>query len=182
MATAGGIVLEVPPIMKDNWVDDQREVLAAMEERTDALRDRMTPTFTEPVTLAVPPTSPIEHLRSRRKWILIILLWCNGTAVIRSTYTLVTWPSSVKLWLSSEQVRVYQDTDGGPCYWVTLPVKEFPYDIQLQQRLRFQLFGLALINLLLLVGLLHTHWRQSQLAKHGETTATQPGTQDDEGG
>ena len=63
--------------MQNNWGDEHREVLAAMDDRADALKDRVTQKWIEPVTMAVPPTSPIEHNRSWQIWILIILLWGN---------------------------------------------------------------------------------------------------------
>ncbi|NLE39157.1 MAG: hypothetical protein GX621_14130 [Pirellulaceae bacterium] len=74
----------------------------------------------------------------------------NGFHVFTATYRLLTWPSSVRLYLSAEQVQVLHDTTGNERYSVEVPVTEFPYDIELMQDRRFDVLTLSLFNLLLL--------------------------------
>jgi hypothetical protein len=102
-------------------------------------------------------------LSLRPKWILVALVLVNGSGVFVASNRLLTWPSSVHLFFSAEQVQVYHDTAGNEDYSVEVPVKEFPYEVQLNQHFRFDLLWLSLFNLLLLGLLLHSNWRESRL-------------------
>ena len=88
----------------------------------------------------VTPITP-ERLQKRRYWIVIVLTIYNGFALFHGLREVVYWPSSAIIWLSSEQVKVYHDTDGTESYRATVPLKEFPYDLELQQRHRFELLS-----------------------------------------
>ncbi len=149
--------------MQNNWVNEQRSALAEIDSRVDELRSRMTPTVSEPVHSHVATKSPFEELRSRRSWILAILLFCNVSALINLTFQVLSWPSTVELSLSDAQVQVYHDTNGKSSYAATVPVKEFPYDVQLKQGLRFDVLVFIAVNLLLILGLTHVFWRESRL-------------------
>ena len=149
--------------MQNNWVNEQRSALAEIDSRVDELRSRMTPTVSELVYSHVATKSPFEELRSRRSWILAILLFCNVSALINLTFQVLSWPSTVELSLSDAQVQVYHDTNGKSNYVATVPVKEFPYDVQLKQGLRFDVLVFIAVNLLLVLGLTHVFWRESRL-------------------
>jgi hypothetical protein len=123
------------------------------------------PAYSEAIhrNVAAKSLSPLQELRRRRLWILAILLFCNLSAVIKSTFQVLSWPSSVKLSLTDGQVKAFHDTDGTASYVATVPVKEFPFNLQLQQGLRFDALIFIFVNLLLLLGLTHVFWRESRL-------------------
>jgi hypothetical protein len=67
--------------------------------------------------------------------------------------------------LSKEQVAVYHDAAGKVEYRATVPLKEFPYDLQLEQRHRFDLLWVGSVNLILLVAILYSHWQELRLKR-----------------
>ena len=57
----------------------------------------------------------------------------NCVYLINGIGQAITWPSSVSLFFSDEQVTVRYDAQGHPEYEARVPLKEFPYDVQFQQ-------------------------------------------------
>ena len=86
-----------------------------------------------------------------------------------ASVSVFTWPSSVSLFFSDEQVMVRHDAQGHADYEARVPLKEFPYDVQLQQQHRYDLLWCSSVNLLLLIAILWSYWKQARLERtHGQ--------------
>jgi hypothetical protein len=112
-------------------------------------------------------TSPVtaESLRKRRWWLVVAMFGMNCVYLSNGIYQVVTWPSSVSLNFSSEQVTVLHDAQGHADYEAKVPLKEFPYEVQLQQQHRQDLLWCASVNLLLLIAILWSYRQQAKLER-----------------
>jgi hypothetical protein len=106
-----------------------------------------------------------ESLRKRRWWLVVAMLGINCLYLAHGIYQVVTWPSSVSLFLSADQVIVRHDTQGHADYEAKVPLKEFPYEAQLQQHYRYDLLWCSSVNLLLLIAVLRSCRQQAKLER-----------------
>ena len=152
--------------MQDDEIEQQRQRLAENQAHIDEMKTRLRFEEIEPFGGRwVTPITP-ERLQKRRYWIVIVLTIYNGFALFQGLREVVYWPSSAIIWLSREQIKVYHDTtDGTESYRATVPLKEFPYDVELQQRHRFTLLSVGAVNLILLVAMLYSYRQESRLKR-----------------
>ncbi len=152
--------------MPDDWIEQQRRRLAEGQMQIDEMKTRLG--FKEIELFgggeAPTPMTP-ERLQKRRYWLVIALTVYNCVALIKGIHDLATSPSSAFLMLPKEQVKVYHDAAGTEEYGVTVPLKEFPYDLQLEQRHRTDLLWIGAANLVLLVAILHSYRQESRLKR-----------------
>jgi len=111
--------------------------------------------------------SPVtaESLRKRRWWLVVAMIGVNCVCLFNGIYQAVTWPSSVSLFLSAEQVAVRRDAQGHAEYEAKVPLTEFPYNVRLQQQYRYDLLACSSYNLLLLIAILWSYWQQARLER-----------------
>jgi hypothetical protein len=128
------------------------------------MRRRLMP---EQLETPIPPSPPAtaESLQKRRWRLVVGLAVLNCIYLANAIYQVATWPSSVSLRLSAEQVTVLRDTTGKTEYEARVPLKEFPYDMQLRQQHRDDLLYCSLFNVLLLLAILHSYWQQARLER-----------------
>ena len=152
--------------MPSDWIEQQRRRLAEGQKQIDEMKTRLGFKETEPFGGNEPPTPMTpERLQKRRFWLVIALTVYNCFALINGLQDLATWPSSAFLMLSKEQVKIYHDAAGTEEYGVTVPLKEFPYDLQLEQRHRADLLWVGAVNLFLLIAILHSYRQESKLKR-----------------
>jgi hypothetical protein len=158
--------------MQDDGIEQQRQRLAENQTHIDEMKTRLRFEEIEPFggRWATPITP--ERLQKRRYWIVIALTIYNGFALFQGLREVVYWPSSAKIWLSREQVKVYHDTDGTERYRATVPLKEFPYDLELQQSHRFDLLSTGAVNLILLVPMVYSYRQESRLRRKPDQHGT----------
>ena len=149
--------------MVTDWVEQQRQRLAENEKQLAEMKARLVPEQSEASVAEPRPPITTERLRMRRYWLVVALAVVNCVYFLNAAYRVSTWPSSASLILPGEQVTVLHDATGRAEYEVQLPLKEFPYEMELQQHHRFDLLWLSSINLLLIVAILHSYWQQSRL-------------------
>jgi len=106
--------------------------------------------------------------QKRCLYLVIVLTVYNCIALGKGLQDFATWPNSAFVMLPKEQVTVYHDAAGSESYGVTLPLKEFPYDVQLEQNHRTDLLWIAVVNLVLLVAILHSYWQASKLERKSD--------------
>lgn len=152
--------------MPSDWIEQQRCRLAEGQKQIDEMKTRLEIKEIEPFGGNEPPTPMTpERLQKRRYWLVIALTVYNCFALIRGFQDLATWPSSAFLMLPKEQVKVYHDAAGTEEYGVTVPLKEFPYDLQLVQSHRTDLLWVGAVNLVLLVAILQSYRQESRLKR-----------------
>jgi hypothetical protein len=149
--------------MSTDWAEKQRKKLAESQERVNKLKLQLPPTQGGPIPPENPPPLTIERLRKRRFGIIVALTVINCLSIFQGTYRLFTWPNSASLMVPREQITVYHDATGDAEYKVQLPLKEFPYNLQLQQQYRYDLLSVSSFNLILILAILHSYWQQSRL-------------------
>ena len=150
--------------MQDDEIEQQRR-LAENQAHIDEMPTRRRFEEIEPLGGRwITPITP-ERLQKRRCWIVIVLTIYNGFALLQGLWEVIYWPNSATISLSKEQVKVYHDTHGTESYRATVPLKEFPYDLQLQQSHRFELLSTGAVNLILLVAMLYSYRQESRLKR-----------------
>ncbi len=151
--------------MQESWTEEQRGVIAEKQFEIDELKIRGLPKREKLTRAPVPSPTPLARCRNQRFLAVALLLFVNGSNLCATAFHLFTWPDSVELSFSSDQVKVYHDANDNADDWymVEVPLKAFPYDIALKQATRFHLVGICLINVLLLGMWLHANWRESRL-------------------
>lgn len=156
--------------MSDNWLQEQREVLAQKQRELKELRSQILPA--EPSERSVealsgPRKTEYEQLRDTRSWTLALLVFVNFSNFCGSAYHLFTWPDSAEISVASDDVQVTTGYNGSPHYLVEVPLKEFPYEIQLNQQYRTKLPLVTLVNLFMAGVLISCYRRESRLKAQG---------------
>ena len=101
-------------------------------------------------------------MNNRQYWILAALAIYNCVALAHVSYHVLTWPDSVTLHVTSDEVKAYRDAAGVETYRVQVPLKTFPYSVALRQHHRFDPLWLASVNVVLLAALIHSYWQTSR--------------------
>jgi hypothetical protein len=151
--------------MANEWIEQQHERLAESEKRVGELKRRLVVEELETPAAELPPAPTVESLRKRRWWLVVALTFINGTSLFGTIHQVATWPSSASLFFSAELVTVRYDTQGNADYEAKVPLKEFPYEVQLGQQHRYDLLSSTCVNLLLLIAILHSYWQQARLER-----------------
>ena len=151
--------------MSNEWVEQQRQRLAENEKQLAEMKARLVPEQSKACVAEVPSPITPERLRTRRYWLVVALTIFNCSSFLNATHSVFTWPSSVSLFFSDEQVTVRHDAQGHAEYEARVPLKEFPYDVQLQQQHRYDLLWCSSVNLLLLIAMLWSYWKQARLER-----------------
>jgi hypothetical protein len=87
-------------------------------------------------------------------WIIAALGVYNAAALASGVHRVLISPDKAVVYLTSHEVNVSRNVaDGSPMYEVSLPLKEFPFDAQLQQDHRSDLLWVSSVNLLLTAAL-----------------------------
>jgi hypothetical protein len=151
--------------MSNEWVEQQRRRLAENERQLAEMKARLVPEQSEVSVAEVPSPSTPERLRTRRYWLVVALTVFNSNAFLYATHSVFTWPSSVSVFFSAEQVTVRHDAQGHAEYEVKVPLKERPFEVQLQQEHRHELLWCSLGNLLLLTAIVWSYWQGAKLER-----------------
>jgi hypothetical protein len=157
--------------MPNDWIAEQRERLGESERRLSQLKAELIPARQQEPPRQEQASSAItlERLRRRRFWIVVLLSAINLSGSFRGAYGLIAGPSSATLMLPRERVLVSRDATGKEWYMVDLPLNEFPYNVELEQRFRSEFLWSSLGNFVLLLAILHSYWQQSKLLpRHGK--------------
>ncbi|MEQ8838439.1 MAG: hypothetical protein RID07_16665, partial [Lacipirellulaceae bacterium] len=148
--------------MGSDWIDEQRK---AIEKKQDELSE-----FRSQVTKERPQVLPEDKdddskasVRQTRKnikpYIYVFLVVANFSNLLRGAEQLYRSPERVTLSFESDLVKVGLDEQENKHYFVDVPLREFPYEIQLNQHNRTDLVFLASVNLILLGTLYYFHRR-----------------------
>jgi len=151
--------------MSNEWIEQQRQRLAENEKQLAEMKARLLPEQIEPSVAEVPAPITPERLRTRRYWLMVALTIFNCISFLNATHLVFTWPSSVSVIFSAEQVTVLHDAQGHAEYEATVPLKTFPFDVQLEQQHRHDLLSYSSVNMLLLTAILWSYWQQSRLER-----------------
>jgi len=160
---AGNLSSEIA--RSNEWVGQQRQRLAENEKQLAEMKARLVPEQSEASVAEVPSPITPERLRTRRYWLVVALTILNCMYFLNATYRVFTWPSSVSLFFSDEQVTVGHDAQGHAEYLARVPLKTFPYDVQLQQQHRYDLLWCSSVNLLLLTAIMWSYWQGAKLER-----------------
>lgn len=139
--------------MNNDWIEEQRTLIAEKERELSELKAQVTPAPVKSFathSAPRPEISPLEKYRNLQFYALAILLFVNVGGLLQCVHGIVTWRDSAELILNSEQVQAKYEDSGEPLYVVSVPLKEFPYDVALNQDSRFRFLFLPIVNLVVL--------------------------------
>lgn len=107
-------------------------------------------------------------MTKRIAWILVAIVIYDLMALLNSSYRVLNWPDAATVYVSADHTTRYQHADGSEEYKVEVPLKEFPYDVQLQQHCRFDLVWVSSTNLVLLALLIRSLRRMPQSQRNSQ--------------
>jgi hypothetical protein len=150
----------------DPWIEEQKTRLAETQTQLDELKTRVAPRQDVQLHREPPPTPmTVERLERRQFWIVVALVVFNGFYFLDAIRSYSAGRQTVSVMFDQSKVLVLQNATGGggTSYLVKVPLNEFPYDVELNQRNLSQWIGPSLMNLALLGAILYSFRERSNL-------------------